>query len=458
MASDFLAEPLSIAINNSISTSNFPNNAKIASVVPIDKKTNDKYVMSNFRPVSILNCFSKVYENVIKNETVKFMNVHLSPFLSAYRKNYNTQHVLLRLLEEWRELLDNNKTVGAILMDLSKAFDCVPHDILLAKLAAYGIDDNLILYIHSYLLNRKQCVCVNNILSEFKRVLSGVPQGSIVGPIHFNCFFNDFYYFIKNTNVHNFANDNTLTTFAQNVETLISILGSESKIATDWFETNKMIVNPGKFQSIIIDKKKQDHTKETFKIGDKVIEVSPSVKLLGVQIDDKLNFNLHITNICRSAANQLNALTRLKQFLNFETKKVLVNSSFYSNFNYCPLVWMFSSAKSLSKIESLQKRALCYLYSDYESPYDTLLAKSGKVTLKARRLSSLCFEIYKSINSINPSFMNEIFRLRVTSRMVRSQYRLNLDIPKVNQVSFGNNSIRSFGPKIWSCLPPHIKS
>ena len=447
MASDFLAEPLSIAINNSISTSNFPNNAKIASVVPIDKKTNDKYVMSNFRPVSILNCFSKVYENVIKNETVKFMNVHLSPFLSAYRKNYNTQHVLLRLLEEWRELLDNNKTVGAILMDLSKAFDCVPHDILLAKLAAYGIDDNLILYIHSYLLNRKQCVCVNNILSEFNRVLSGVPQGSIVGPIHFNCFFNDFYYFIKNTNVHNFANDNTLTTFAQNVETLISILGSESKIATDWFETNKMIVNPGKFQSIIIDKKKQDHTKETFKIGDKVIEVSPSVKLLGVQIDDKLNFNLHITNICRSAANQLNALTRLKQFLNFETKKVLVNSSFYSNFNYCPLVWMFSSAKSLSKIESLQKRALCYLYSDYESPYDTLLAKSGKVTMKARRLSSLCFEIYKSINSINPSFMNEIFRLRVTSRMVRSQYRLNLDIPKVNQVSFGNNSIRSLDLK-----------
>ena len=151
LASDILAEPLSIAINNSIKTSTFPNNAKIATVVPIDKKTDDKYVISNFRPVSILNCFSKVYENVIKNELLKSMNVHLSPFISAYRKNYNTQHVLLRLLEEWREHLDNNKIVGGILMDLSKAFDCVPHDLLLAKLAAYGIDDNLILYIHSYL-------------------------------------------------------------------------------------------------------------------------------------------------------------------------------------------------------------------------------------------------------------------------------------------------------------------
>ena len=146
--------------------------------------------------------------------------------------------------------------MGGIIIDPSKAFNCVPHDLLLAKLAAYGIDDNLILYIHSYLLNRKRCVCINNILSEFNKVISGVPQGSIVGPFLFNCFFNDFYYFIKNANVHNFADDNTLTTFAQNVKTLISVLESESNIAIDWFETNKMIVNPGKFQSIIIDQKK----------------------------------------------------------------------------------------------------------------------------------------------------------------------------------------------------------
>ena len=95
---------------------------------------------------------------------------------------------------------------------------------------------------------------------------------------------------------------------------------------------------------------------------------------------------------------------------------------------------MFSSTKCFNKTKSLQNGELCYLYNDYESPYDTLLAKSGKVSIKVSRLRSFCVEIYKSINSINSSFINEIFRLRVTNRAVRSQYRLNIDIPKVNQV------------------------
>ena len=114
---------------------------------------------------------------------------------------------------------------------------------------------------------------------------------------------------------------------------------------------------------------------------------------------------------------------------------------------------MFSSSKSLNKIESLQKRALCYLYSGYECSCYTVSAKSDKVTIKASRLRGLCIEIYKIISSINPSFMHE-----VTNRMGSSQYKLNLEIPKVNQVIFGNKRIRSFGPKIWNSLPPYIKS
>ena len=175
-------------------------------------------------------------------------------------------------------------------------------------------------------------------------------------------------------------------------------------------------------------------------------------------MDDKLKLNLHITKIFRSAANQLHALIRLRMFPNFEEKKTLVNSYFYSNFNYCPLGWMFSNAKSLNKVESLQKRALSFLYEDYVSSYEELLQKAGKKTMKANRLRSLCIEIYKTINSINPTYMNEIFKLRKTSRVVRSNYKLNLYVSTINQVSFGDKSLRYYGPKIWNSLTFHIKS
>ena len=98
-------------------------------------------------------------------------------------------------------------------MELSKAFDCLPHDLLIAKLAAYSVHEDLLMYIYHYLSNRKQCVRINDVYSRFQNVISGVPQGSIVGPILFNCFFNDFFYFIDKASVHNFADDNSLSVF-----------------------------------------------------------------------------------------------------------------------------------------------------------------------------------------------------------------------------------------------------
>ena len=211
--------------------------------------------MSNFRPVSLLNCFSKIYENYINSHIVNSMNNDISPYVSAYRKGYNSQHVLIRLLEEWRQYLNNNKVVGGAFMDFSKAFDCVPHDLLIAKLATYSADENLLMYIYSYLSNRTQCVRISNVHSGFQSVISGVPQGSIVGPTLFNVFFNCFFYFIDEASVHHFADDNSPSAFESNIKNLKINLESESKKAISWFQTNKMIVNLRKSQGIFIDKK-----------------------------------------------------------------------------------------------------------------------------------------------------------------------------------------------------------
>ena len=127
-------------------------------MTPLDKGKPNKNEISNYRPVSVLNTFSKFYEKVIKNQLRRFMKEYFSPLISAYRTNYSSQHVIIRLLEEWRKKLDYNLVIGAVLTDLSKAFDCIPHDFLITKLAAYGLSEEALMYILSYFSNRKQCV------------------------------------------------------------------------------------------------------------------------------------------------------------------------------------------------------------------------------------------------------------------------------------------------------------
>ena len=209
-------------------------------------------------------------------------------------------------------------------MDLSKAFDCIPHDLLIAKLLAYGVHEKIVQIFYSYLQNRKQCAKINNISSDFLDIISGVPQCSIAGPILFNVFINDFFYFIRNASVHNFADDNTITSFAKSVTNLIKILEDEYKAAINWFSINHMIANPDKFKAIIFDKRNTDFSKTKLAVNDENLETVTSVKLLGIQIDNQLNFNENINNIFKSAANHLNALIRLRYFLGFEVRKVLV--------------------------------------------------------------------------------------------------------------------------------------
>ena len=229
---------------------------------------------------------------------------------------------------------------------------------------------------------------------------------------------------------------------------MIGILQSGSEIAIDWFKNNKIIVNPDKFQAILLDKRKSDHTYQRIVVNNQNLKVVSSVELLGIKIGDKLNCNLHISNICRSAANQFNALIGLKRFLGFKVKKILIKSYFMANFNYYPLVWIFSSASSPKKIENLQKRALRFLYNDYEISYEELLLKSDRATMNVNRLRVLCTEIYKTINNLNHNFLRDLFSLREASRLVREKYMLNLNIPVHNQVNFGSKSLRAFGPKV----------
>ena len=213
----------------------------------------------------------------------------------------------------------------AVSPGLSKPSDCTPHDLLVTKRDAC----DFIWYcsLHLLIFGKQEAICQNKYYSKLPwRYHISCSPGIILDSIIYTLFFNDFFYFILLATAQSFVDDNTLAFFSKTIQELIGSLESETEIALNCFNENKMIINPGKFPAIIIYKRKQDDTNEIFKIGSKEIKVASQVKLLGVEIDNKLNFEQCINGICKSAAKQLNALIRLKRSLGFQERKALVNS------------------------------------------------------------------------------------------------------------------------------------
>ena len=174
-------------INHHLETDSFPDTLKFADVYPVFKK-DVRTDVEHYRPVSVLSYASKVFERIIHDQVNIKMNAHLSKNLCGYRKGFSTQHALITMLEKWRKSLDDKGFGGAVLMDLSKAFDCMNHELLLAKMHAYGFGKSALKTIHSYLTNRWQRVKINYSFSSWEELLLGVPQGSVLGPLLFKVY------------------------------------------------------------------------------------------------------------------------------------------------------------------------------------------------------------------------------------------------------------------------------
>ena len=182
-------QSLTDLFNNAIKDGHWPLEFGSAIIAPAHKKSSTT-AKENYRPISVLSSVSKIFEKLLYDLLMEYMNDKLSQFLCGFRKQDSNQHALIRLLERWKHCLDDSGVVMAVLMDLSEAYDCIPYDLLIAKLHAYGLNTNAIYLLHSYLTNRKQKVKVNESFSEWVNIIIGIPQGSTLGPLLFNIFIN----------------------------------------------------------------------------------------------------------------------------------------------------------------------------------------------------------------------------------------------------------------------------
>ena len=262
---------------------------------------------------------------------------------------------------------------AALLTDLSKAFDCLPHDLLIAKLHAYGIKKESLNLLFSNLKNRTQRVRLNNTYSESICILFGVPKGSILGPLLFNIFLCHLFLLFHDIPVANYAVDKTPYCTGLKISDVLIKLQNAAKTLLQWLKDNRMKTSHDKYQLLI------NITKESvqLKIGNETVSNSKYERLLGVKIDHELNFNEHVSSLCKRASQKLYAPSRKASCMTFDQRRLILNSFISSYFSSCPMVWMFHSRRLNEGINHIHEKALRIVYKDFKSSFQELLIEDN---------------------------------------------------------------------------------
>ena len=430
---DIVVKPLTIIINQSLHVGKFPSKLKIAKIVPIFKKDNEQLI-ENYRPISVLPAMSKVFEKVMFTQLYDYFTVNNILYRSQYgfRQGHNTELAALENIDRVVDCLESGKIPINIFLDLSKAFDTLDHRLLLHKLSHYGIRNKALNLCASYLTDRKQCVNYDGYFSNLLNISTGVPQGSILGPLFFLIYLNDFdrstnkFRFItyaddttlvtslcleQSTSLDNEQNtspDNEQSTSLDNEQNTsldneqitsldneqITSLDNEQSTSLDneqstpldneqvlncelnkvccWLKTNKLSLNAKKTKFMMFYPINKEVPKLNLKIDGDQIECVNTFDFLGITFDSHLSWKPHVEKIGKKISKTLAILNRLKHYIPTETLLILYNSLISSHLLYGILLW----GKKLSSIAQAQKKAIRLITrSRYNAHTDPLFKK-----------------------------------------------------------------------------------
>jgi len=363
---------LTLIINQSLTTGIVPDEFKISKVIPLYKK-GDKSCINNYRPISLLPTFSKVFERILYTQLYTYLNENnlICEQQYGFRSKHSTELATIKLVDKLINEMDNMNTPIAIFLDLSKAFDTLDFNILLEKLKFYGIIGIPLLLINNYLTGRYQYVKYNNYKSNLSEIKTGIPQGSILGPLFFSIYINDL---VQCSNTFKFllyADDTTLYFNLEDFHTnnKTAAINEELEKINNWLNVNKLTLNVDKTTCMHFAKRR---TLEplSFEINNKTITNVSQFKFLGVVLDSHISWKNHIDMVTIKLSKIIGILHRLKHIFPRYILITIYNSLFMPNVNFGLLLW----GTSLDPIIKKQKKAVrAITHSNYNAHSEPLL-------------------------------------------------------------------------------------
>ena len=452
--------PLSHIFNASFEHGTFPKDFKLAKVIPVYKK-GDNSLCSNYRPISILSVFSKIFEKLVYNRLIAFLDKHNISYSKqfGFRQGYGTNMALIEFVNNISLAFEEKKIVLGLFLDLSKAFDSIDHDILIHKMYHYGIRGKVLNWFISYLSNRKQYVTIDNHNSQYNSLNVGVPQGSVLGPLLFLIYVNDLSCVSEILNPITFADDTNLFLTGNNLNEMYELFNSELEKVYQWFLLNKLTINLDKTNYMVFRPHNLniDTSSLNITLNDHKIPNVKFTKFLGVTIDEHLSWKYHVNDIACKISRVIGVLNRLKGFLPLHILVNLYNTMILPHITYCIIVWGKCAKYLLQRIHILQKRAIRIVTNSHFLQSTDVLFKKLSI-LKINDLYTFyvaCF-MYKYSKDLLPPIFDNYFILNRCVNNYETRNSNNLYVPFYHY-KLSRSTIRFVGPKIWNYIDIFLK-
>lgn len=428
-----LAQPLSHLVNVCLVEGRFPDSLKIARVVPVYKK-GDRSLVSSYRPIAIIPAFAKIFETVMKTQLLEYFesNKLFSAAQHGFRKGRSTTSALLDVAGKVLQAYENGEAMAVTLCDLTKAFDVVSHDLLLAKMPMYGIGGAVLKMLSSYLDCRWQVVSVNGAVSGRRKVNHGVPQGSVLGPLLFLIMVNDF---AGGRSALLFADDTTLLTKGASIEEVKATADSDLEDAMEWFRENKLFLNEAKTQKLICT------------LGHGELEGAPTVKLLGFVIDGKLSWEAHICEVGRRLSRVIYLFRKLRCCVREDYLLTAYHGLFHSHLAYGLLLW--GHAAGCSQLLKLQKKVVRLMtWSGDREHCRPIFHRLDILTVISHYIMISLLHVHENLN---------LYNQRKEIHGYNTRNRTKLDVPRC-RLSKSLDRFPNLALRCYNKLPEEVKS